>query len=88
MAKDQRSGAQTSEQISEGNTIGGRHVQHTDAARSTQTARNISATELNQTSVSKQTQLKAFGISGNGIYAVVGVVIIAVVFLIVKYAMH
>jgi hypothetical protein len=88
MAKEDGSGGQKSEQISEGNVVGGRHQQYTDATQSTQTAKNNYATELKQTAATQQTQLRAFGISGKGIYAVIGVIIIVIVFLTFKYGIY
>jgi hypothetical protein len=88
MAKNTKDIARQSEQIAEGNTVQGRLVQSNDADKSIQSARNNSAEEIRQNVASKQSQLRAFGISGTGLYAVIGVIIIAVALLIVKYVSH
>lgn len=86
MEKPSQPPVSESEQISQNNLIGGRVIQSTDASLSKQTVTGTTAAELKQSAGSQQNEIRVGKLQGRGLFAVIGVIVIAVVFLILKHA--
>lgn len=76
-----------SKQEVRGSRISGQVTQASDVSNTDQTATNIEATELNQTISSQQQSLSLGKYRAKGIYAIVGLVILVVVYLLIQFLM-
>jgi hypothetical protein len=76
--------SESKQQVQE-SKIGGKVSQTSDAARADQKAVKIEATQLQQQISSQQDSLTLGKYGAKGIYAVIGLVIIAVLYLVVRF---